>query len=156
MKNNNYLLLKLEILWWSIAGILAFLLILPIKIQLSSFPFLWQNILFVVCFVVLSRYLFFLEHTFIAKKQYLKIALIFLSIPLIFFLVTQLNYFQAFVDEGDLNKLLSSFPYKEQLKIEKYIRTEVPIIAMASIISAILFPFRMFMSVFRFRNSGRV
>lgn len=156
MNKNTYLFIKIEILWWLIAAIVAFILILPIKIQLPEFPFIWENILFVVCFIMLSRYLFFLESTFIAKKQYVKIALVFLAIPFVFFLVAQLAGFRSFVDEGEFNTLLSTYPYKEQLKIEKYIRTEFPIIAMAAIVSAIIFPFRMFMSVFRYRNSGKV
>ncbi len=156
MGNKNTLLFKIEILWWFIAAFFAAILVLPIQLQLPSFPFLWLNVLLAVSFVILTRHIFFLRYTFIGKFQYLKIVLFFISIPFIFFLVTRLNLLQVYISEGHLFSDLEVLPYAQQLKLEKYIRTEIVLIATATIIAAVIFALRMLVSVWRFRNRGTI
>jgi hypothetical protein len=156
MGNKNALLFKIEILWWFIAAFFATILLLPIQLQLPSFPHLWLNALMAVSFIILTRHIFFLRYTFIGKLQYLKIALFFISIPFVFFLIERLNMLQVYINEGHLFTDLEVLPYAKQLKLEVYIRTEILLITTATIIAAVIFAFRMLVSVWRYRNRGTI
>lgn len=156
MANTNSLLLKLEFFWWVITTIFATAVVIPILINVPSFPYLWLNVLMAVCFVFFTRHIFFLKYTFIAKMQYVKIALFFISIPVVFLLVSEVNFLQAYLNDGVLFSDLEALPFEEQLSIEKYIRIEILLIGTAAVISGILFAIRMLISVWRFRNRGTI
>ena len=156
MEDKRALLLKIEFFWWLITAIFAAAVVLPILLRLPDFPYLWHNILFAVCFVVFTRHIFFLRYTFLGPQQYLKIALFFIAIPVVFLLIDQVNFFQNYINDGGLIKDIGSLPYKQQEGIEKYIRTEILLLGTAAIVSGILFGIRMLVSVFRYRNSKTV
>lgn len=156
MDNQRALLLKLEFFWWFIAALMAAVLVLPIYLKLPGFPHIGLNVLLVFCFVLFTRHIFFLRFTFIAKRQYLKVALFFIMIPVVFLLIQKLNFLQGYINEGILFNDLEELPYKEQLNLEKYIRHETLLIGTAAIVSAILFAIRMLISVWKYRNRGTV
>lgn len=156
MDNQRALLLKLEFFWWFIAALMAAVLVLPIYLKLPDFPHIGLNVLLVFCFVLFTRHIFFLRFTFIAKRQYLKVALFFIMIPVVFLLIQKLNFLQGYINEGILFNDLEELPYKEQLNLEKYIRHETLLIGTAAIVSAILFAIRMLISVWKYRNRGTV
>ncbi|MCB0653203.1 MAG: hypothetical protein KDC85_18155 [Saprospiraceae bacterium] len=156
MDNQRALLLKLEFFWWFIAALMAAVLVLPIYLQLPDFPHIGLNVLLVFCFIFFTRHIFFLRFTFIAKRQYLKVALFFIMIPVVFLLIQKLNFLQGYINEGILFNDLEKLPYKEQLKLEKYIRHEILLVGTAAIVSAILFAIRMLISVWKYRNRGTV
>lgn len=97
-----------------------------------------------------------MKYTFLAKKQLLKIALVFLSVPLIFNLVNNLNYFITLIDENSYAPFLGHLTDGQRVKMEVYIRTEMLLFGVGSIISAFLLPFRLVQSVWRQRNRGTV
>lgn len=156
MENKSGLLLRIELFWWLIAAIFSAAIVIPILLKIPDFPYLWINVLLAVCFVMFTRYVFFLRFTFVATKQILKIALFFVAIPVVFLLIQQVNFFQTYINEGVLINDLRSLPFAEQKGIEKYIRTELLLVGTAAVISGILFGIRMLISVFRYRNSGTV
>lgn len=77
-------------------------------------------------------------------------------IPVVFLLIQKLNFLQGYINEGILFNDLEKLPYKEQLKLEKYIRHEILLVGTAAIVSAILFAIRMLISVWKYRNRGTV
>ena len=148
--------IKLELIWWAFTGIIAFAVLFPILNKMSDYPFLIINIIFVIVFITFTRYIFLLKHTFLGKQQILKAALIFLSIPLTFYLISSLNYFQTILDEEGIETILSSIPYENRGSLAEYIRNEMIFFGVGSIITSILFPFRMIISIWRTHNKGTV
>lgn len=148
--------LALELLWWMFTGLIVILVLFPIYTEVEAYPFWVPNIVFIVAFITLTRYIFLLSFTFIARRQGLKIALAFLSLLLLFYLIEQLNTFQTFLDEEGPRAILGWHPTGEQEELIAYVRSEILLFGVGSVISSIIFPFRMIISVWRYRNRGTV
>ena len=146
----------LEVIWWIITLVLSLLVLLPIHRSSDTYPFLWSNIIFVVAFITFARYIFLLQYTWLARRQYIKITLVFLSLPIIFNLVNNLNYFVTITDESSFYYLRDILSLEETDKIQTYIRTEMLFFGVGSIITAVIFPFRLLLSIWRQRNKGTV
>ncbi len=156
MNKKNYLIIRLEIIWWFFTLIILGGILYPILTKIEGYPFLISNIFFVVSFFTMTRYIFLLKHTFLAQRELLKIALSFLCIPLLFFLVKEFIYFRNYLDETGLESLFQKQSLEEQNQIVGYIRSEMLFFGVGSVISGLLFPFRMLVSVWRVRNRGTV
>lgn len=156
MAKQSNLLLSLEAVWWVFTFIILGAVLYPILSNVDSYPFLIQNIIFIIAFITLTRHLFFLKHTFIAKQQVIKIALIFISIPFIFFLIHQLNIFQTFLDENSMDEFMTGMNFTNKPWLIKFIRAEMIFFGVGSIITAIFFPLRMLLSIWRTKNRDSV
>jgi len=156
MKKKLKLLLSLEIVWWLATALILFGTLYPILAVVDDFPFFWPNILSIITLITLGRHIFLLRFSFLANLKSFKIVLFFLSIPFVFFLFSQLHAFRIYTDEVGLQKLLSELPYAEQGKMIPYIKNEFIFFGVGAIISAVIFPFRMLMSVWRMINRGTV
>lgn len=149
-------MLQLELLWWLITALITALVVFPIYFNIADYPFYVMNIVFIVTFITISRYLFLLPYTFLARIEWLKITIVFLCIPLIFYLVQALNGFQTFLDEEGVGKLVGDMPTERQLQWTDYIRSELLLFGVGSVIASVLLPFRLLLSVWRGRNRGTV
>ena len=156
MKKKAALAWKLELLWWLFTIAVALGILYPITNQIYNYPFLVINIIFIIVFVTFTRYIFLLNYTFLAHRRKLKMVLIILCLPLIFSLVAELNNFQAFVGEEGLDSFMNHLPLPQQQSMVTYIRNEMLLFGTGSVITAILFPLRMMMSVWRNLNRGTV
>ena len=156
MNQKSSLALKLELIWWIVTLILIAVVMFPIINNVNDYPFLFINIFFIIVFVTFTRYIFLLKYTFIAKNQILKAILAVLCIPLIFYLISEINYFQAFLDEEGLESFIPDMELKEQGSLMRYIRSEVLFFGIGGLIAAILFPIRMVISIWRYHNRGTV
>ena len=145
-----------ELIWWTVTTLLVLLILFPINSATEKYPFYLINAIFIIVFITTSRYIFFLKYTFLAWRQYLKIILAFLSIILVFNLVNNLNYFITFIDENSYSPFLGHLSDADQIKMETYIRTEMLLFGVGSIVSSAIFPFRMVLSVWRVRNRNTV
>jgi len=148
--------LQLEIVWWIFTAVATLLVLYPILSSVGHYPFLTTNIVYVVTFITLSRYVFLLRHTFLAYRQSLKVILFFLCVPLVFFLVQELNAFQTFLDEEGPGAVLGNLPHRKRDNLIKYVQSEMLLFGTGSIISGVLFPLRLLVSVWRYRNRGTV
>jgi len=155
MSNQKNLSLKLELIWWAFTIVLVIAVLFPIYNTVSNYPFWWSNILFIVTFITLTRYVFFLPHTFLAKKQKLKVVLFFASIPIVFFLITQVYAFQTFIDEKGVESFLGEMTLANRNQIIEFIKTEMMFFGIGSVFVAIIFPFRLLYSIWMLRNRGR-
>ncbi len=147
---------QLELFFWLFTAIAAVAVLMPILMAVPGYPFTFVNIVYVVVAITMTRYLFLLKHTFLAKRQQLKVVVIFLCIPLVFYLVQQLNYFQTFLDEEGPEAVIGKLAYTEQQNLLTYIRSELLLFGVMSIISTVLLPFRLILSVWRTHNRGTV
>ncbi len=144
----------LEVVWWLVTLIFAILILLPIYSVHPNYNFLLSNFIFIVSFITLARYIFLLKHTLIAPFQYIRIALIFIIIPFIFFQIQELNYFQTMLDEQGIKPFVGHLTFDSQKPMMKYIYNETLLFGVGSILTSLAFPFRMIISVWRFRNRG--
>lgn len=152
----NQKIIQMEGLWWVLTVITAVAVILPVYFIVGMFPFLISNIIFVVAFITLSRYIFLLPYTFLAKRQVLKQVLIFICFPIIFFLIQELNSFQTFLDENGMKAILGTLTLRKEQSLGAYLHAEMLLFAVGAIIAAILLPFRLGLSIWRTRNRGSV
>jgi len=149
--------LILELGWILFTILLCALVLMPLYNSLGSkYPFYTENIIFIIAAVTFIRYIFLLKFHWIADTTYPKVALIFLSIPIIMYLVDNVYDFQAYVDEEGLYALLEDFPSEKQKSLGSYMKTQMIFFWTAAVISAVLLPIRMIVSLWRQKNRGTV
>ncbi len=156
MDNRQSLTLQLEIVWWIATAVAAWAILYPIRKAMHVWPFEWWNVAFVVVLITLARYIFLLKHTFLAKKQVLKVVLLLLMFPLTFILVIGLNSFMVFIEENTWDPLTGHLPPADKKAIEEYIWTQMLFFGAGSIIAAPVFAGRLMMSIWRTHNRGTV
>jgi hypothetical protein len=147
---------QLELFFWLFTLVILAAVLLPMATRLPDYPFFLANTVFVITAITMTRYLFLLKHTFLAKQQRLKVIVFFLLIPLAFYIIQELNYFQTFLDERGPEAIVGSMPLSSQDNMLTYIRSEVIFFGVASIISTVALGFRLLVSVWRLRNRGEV
>ncbi len=147
---------QLELYFWLFTAVLAAGVLLPILTRLPDYPFLFVNIIYIIVAVTMTRYIFLLEHTFLAYRQRLKVVVFFLFIPLVFYLIQELNYFQTFLDEEGQEAIVGRLPFDQRGSMLTYIRSEIILFGVAAVISTIVLGFRLLISVWRLRNRGKV
>ncbi len=153
MLKNRFLLLGLiEILGWLITLIIIVLMLRPIEKEIYQFPFKESNIIFLVVFFTLIRYIFLLKFTFFARWQWIKTFLVFGCIPLFLFLVKRLTEFQRYVDDIGIYHTMIHLPSSRQDMMANYINTEMVFFGTAAIIATIGFFFRLIISIWLFHN----
>jgi hypothetical protein len=151
-EKSHHLYFRLELIWWLITLILAVLLLFPILSKIPDYPFWPVNLVFIVVFVSFTRYIFLLRYTFLPPYQRLKIAIALMCIPLIFILVQEINRFQTFLDEQGYEALVGGMPRAEQLPMVEYIRSEMLLFGVGSVIASVLLAVRLIISVWRRHN----
>jgi hypothetical protein len=154
METSNVQILKLELLWWLLTFLLAVIIMAPIYFYIDDYRFWNLSILFVFVFVTVTRYIFLLKTTFLAKLQILKIALVFVVIPVIFLLIQELNRYQVILDNSEPEYIVGLLPQKTMYAMLQYTRSVMLLFGVGSIIGLVILPFRLIVSVWRYRNLG--
>lgn len=149
---DHKLTLALELTWWLVTALVLLAVLYPVYSEIPDYPFFVSNGVFVLVFLTLARYIFLTKYTFLDRFEYLKIGLTFGSVPLVFLLINELNYFQAFLDEDRLYPFLEGLDPGRKRALEEYIRTEMLFFGTASILTTLAFPFRMIISIWKNRN----
>jgi len=148
--------IQLELLFWFFTILVTIAVLIPIYTNIPDYPFWLANIVFIITAITVTRYLFLLKYTFLAKRQILKIACVFLCIPLIFYLVQEINYFQTYLDEEGIDSIVGHIPYQSRDTMVEYMRSELLLFGTMAVISSVIFPFRLIISVWRTHNRGTV
>ncbi len=148
--------ITVELLWWVFTAVVVVLVMLPIWLRVPAFPFDAQNILLITLFITFSRYIFFLPLTLIARLKWIKVFIIAAAGILFFVMTTAIGDFRNFLDEKGLQTLVDNLHVTEQTRMMTYIKNEMLFFGVGSIITGILLPIRMIISLWRMRNSGRV
>lgn len=154
MDKRASLVLQLELVWWAITAIVVVAVLYPIHKAMYVWPYQQWNIIFIVVLITLSRYIFLIEHTFIAQRQVLKIALLLLMFPLTFSLIGGLNGFMTYIEEHTWDSLTGHLPDEDRLSMESYIWREMLFFGAGSVIAAPLFAVRLMRSIWMTRNHG--
>jgi len=156
MDQSRSLSLKMELIWWLVTAVLVAAILYPILKYTENYPFLTLNIIYIIVFITLSRYIFLLKYTVLANAQLIKVAIILLSVPIIAYLINGINFFQTYIDENGMDSFLSPTSSLSQEQIGSFIRNELILFGVGSVIAAIVLPFRLVISLWRWKNRGTV
>lgn len=148
--------LALELLTLFFSIILAFLVLLPLTHKGIDYPFFTENTVFIFTFILVTRYLFFLKYSFLAKQQAIKVGLFFIFIPFIFYLIGSFHGFRTFLDEEGMYSPMRNLPADKALWLGNYMYYEMVLFGSGSIVACIIFPFRLIFSVWTLKNRGKV
>jgi hypothetical protein len=146
----------IEGIWWVISLMLVYAVLYPVHKAMYVWPFQTWNIIFILVLLTFARYTFLLPHTFLARVQILKIALILAMFPLTFALVSGLNGFLTYIEENTWDGLTGHLPAGPKRSIESYLWTEMIFFGAGSIIVSPVFAVRLFLSIWRQHNRGTV
>ena len=147
----------LELLWWVITLVIIGGVLFPIYRVAPDYPFWGSNIAFIVVAVTTARYIFLLRHTWLAYREKAKLGLMLLTLPLLAYLVNEINYLQTYLDENTFESFLGYLPNNRLLSMTKYIRSEMLFFGTAAIIGSVVLFFRLLRSIWLVRNRpGRV
>lgn len=146
----------MELIWWLITAILVAAILYPILKYTNDYPFLSLNIIYIIVFVTFSRYIFLLRYTVLANAHLVKVAIILVSIPIIAYLIGGINFFQTYIDENGMDSFLSQGSVLSQEQIGSFIRNELILFGVGSVMAAIVLPFRLVVSLWRWKNRGTV
>lgn len=156
MDQRQTLTLWLEIVWWIITGLVVWAVLFPIQEAMYVWPYRGWNIVFVVTLLTLGRYIFLLKHTFLAKRQVLKIVLMLMMFPLAILMIKGLHSFLNYIEENTWDVLTGHLPAPDKKSIEEYIWSEMIFFGVGSVIAPPVFAVRLFISIWRTRNRGTV
>ncbi len=156
MKKLTGVKIKVEVMWWLFTAVLAFVVLVPVWRNAPSFPFFAENIFFIAVFVTFTRYIFLLRTTLIARQKWIKLFIIALAAILFFVMSTALIDFHNFMDEEGIQTLVTHLHVTKQSRIISYIQSEMIFFGVGAIISGIVLPLRMIISLWRMRNRGTV
>ncbi len=151
--------LTLEAFWWIATAIIILVVLLPIFQTFKIHPFLKSNILFILVFITFTRYIFLLKNTFLARIRPIKILLIVACLPLTFYLISLVYDLQMFLDENGKQALMipeymkDGLTAKKQENVINYMRSEMLFFGVGSIITSMLMPLRMILSIWRTYNT---
>lgn len=142
-----------EILFWVLAVAIALLVMRPIHDYYgNNFHYYESNYAFIVLFITYTRYLFLLRLTPFSHNLWVKFILVFASIPLMLWLVDDTYDFRRMLDEVGLEPMVKSAHLDTRLSLARYAKYEYLFFSTSAIITIILVPFRMIVSIWRVRN----
>ena len=154
--NKNKLLL--ELVWWTFTAVFAAMVLYPIWSKVTEYPerINFYNLLYIVTFITLTRYMFLMKYTVIANSKVTKALLIILCIPLIIFSIDGIFSFRQILDNDGYAAICKGVADENMNAIGMYYRNEYLFFGVSAIITAIIFPFRMVISIWRQINRGTV
>lgn len=150
---KNPINLKFEFLFLLVAVVLATIVVAPILQAEIEFPFLIKNIILVFLAVLIFKHIFFLKFTWLNHYQKIQIAIIPLSVALIFTIMRMLNAFTTFCDEVALGDIMPHLAFEDQKFYTKYIRIEYIAIAVTAIAGSMILPIRLLINIWKQVNN---
>lgn len=142
-----------EILFLLLSIALAVLVMRPIHDYYGDhFHYYVSNYAFIVLFLTYSRYLFLLKYTPFSHNMWIKLILVFASIPLMLWLVDDTYDFRRMLEEEGLEPMVQSKVLDTRMNLAKYAKYEYLFFSSSAIITIILIPFRMMISIWRVKN----
>ena len=147
----------LEIIWGIVTVIAVILFILPIYNAIGDkYNFYTPNIFYIIVFITFTRLIFLLQHTLIAKNRMLKLAFVFIPIPLFFYTMDSLFDFQNFLDNQDHIRMVDHLSMERAIEILDYTKYQFLFFAIGTFIVLFLLPVRMIISIWRGYNKGTI
>ena len=149
-----YTKIQLELLWWLFTGLVLTILYLPLLIHDIRFPFLGYNAFFVISAISITRWIFQLRHSFIAYSLPLKFLLMFASVVIIMLSYRGISLLNIYNDENGYYALFNHLDLNTRYRMAAYVNWEFMFFGIAASLAALLFPFRLLVSIWRVKNRG--
>ena len=156
MDTQNKLIWQFRLVYLLIGLVLLGAVMGPIMYKVPDYPFFWDNIFFIVGAWVFFYWIFFLRFTWFGKNKWVKLVILFTTIPMILFFLGRFTNFQTYIDDYGIQTFLDHLSHQEYLSLGKFIKTEMLFFGTACVISLIIVAFRMIYSIWRYRNKGLV
>ena len=153
MEKRTSLLILLELVWWVATAIITIGVLYPVWQSTVNYPFWTTNIIAIIAAITITRYIFLTDFTFLAKWKYFKVALVSITLPIVFLLIQNLSDFQAYLDEEGLDHVLKNLNSADRASMFSYIRSQMLFFGTASIIAGIVMPIKLTKSVWKNFNS---
>ena len=146
--------LLFTILWGFLMIVLPILVLWPVYANDIKFSFYLHNTLIIVAPLFFLRYIFFIKFTFIEKTIIPKLIIMPLAIVLGIYSYIIVNDFIEFYNNNGLYYSLEKFNLARQEFLGNYIYSQFVFFSMFTLITCIIIPFRMLISVWRVYNKG--
>jgi hypothetical protein len=144
-----------EGLTWIFILLLTTLVMIPIYFKCqNNFPFYERNIIAIIIFLALTKYIFFLKFTPFGRVKWWRMVMIVIAIPLFFFSMDTLFNFQRFVDEEGTITFFKGSTNLADYDFGRYIRFEYVFFSVGALVTLILLPIRMIISFWRTVNTA--
>jgi len=148
---------RLEWIWWAFTALLVAGVLAPLWVNGIRFPYYPENILLIVIFVTVTRYIFLLRHTWLAKNKWIKFVIIALALVSVFVIVTMIGDFNNYLEEVGLQEVVGHLHASRQYRMIRYIQGEMLFFGVGSAVALTVFPIRMIVSIWRiYNNTGNV
>ena len=154
MKNKLVLDIFYELLWFAFAAIAAYLLILPIKNEISFAFFRYLTCSLFLVFTYF-RFVAFMMRSIILENVWIKVLLFIINIPLFFFVLDQYYAFGRVYDEYNYTLAATIFQHIKSgtdLDDLMYIKKLVTFSGAASMMVIILLEARIVYAIFKLRQ----
>jgi len=153
VEKRTSLVILLELVWWIVTALIVIGVLYPIWQSTVDYPFWTSNIVAIVSAITITRYIFLTEFTFLSKWKYFKVAIVSVTLPIVFLLIQNLSDFQAYLDEEGLDHVLKNLEGGNRESMFSYIRSQMLFFGTASIIATIVMPIKFTKSVWKNFNS---
>ena len=148
--------LQFEVVWWLITAVILVLVLFPIYKAFPSYPFWYENMLFLITFVTFTRFTFFLPYSWFSHQLMVKAIMALLLIPFGVYISNRMNMVQVFLDEKDPDDWADVVQLAERYALVDYIKTELVFFAIGSFIAIVFLFGRLLMSIWWQYNRGKV
>jgi hypothetical protein len=155
MDQERKLLIMFEIIMCLVIFLVCVAVCYPIWARTNAYPFYLTNCIFITSAILGVRYLFALDYSLLGREQKWKIGLILASVPFGFFLISSMTEFLAYVEGETFVPITGHLPDADKAWTDKYIWGQMIFFAVASILSCFALPVRLFMSVWKQRNTKK-
>ncbi len=146
-----------ELIFWLIAIVLSLIIVRPIHEYIGNdYEFYYYNYLFIILFLAFSRYILLLKFTPFSHNAWVKLILLFSCIPLFIFLIDGQYNFHQMLDERGLEPIVKSENLEFRWNIAKYVKYQYIFFSTGTIMTLIIMPVRMVISIWKVRNKGTV
>lgn len=148
---------KIEIVFWIASLIIAALVMFPVHDQLqNNYPYYIVNYTFIFLFLTYTRYIFLLKYTPFSHALWIKMILIFASIPLFLWLIDDLYDFLEMLDIEGIEPMVRIDNLDEKYAMARYVKYQFIFFSVGGLMTIAMLPIRMIISIWRVRNKGTV
>jgi len=153
---QNYLRNKilLELLWWLFTLFIILIIYFPIYLNGIKFPFFYYNLFFIISSITFIRLIFQMKFSFMAHNLVLKFLLMFGSVVVLMLAYRGIGLYNIFKDENGFYSLFEHLSLEKRYTMAAYVNWQYFFFGVAAMVSAIVMPFRLLISIFRVRNIG--
>lgn len=154
MKNKMLLSIAYEVLWFAVAAIGAYLLVLPVRADISDalFYYILCSLFFVFTY---TRLIAFMSQSILMENVFVKIGLFIVNVPLFFYLMNQYYAFGRVFDEYNYTLASNIFQHIRsgtELDDLMYIKKLVTFSGATSMTVIVLMEARIIYAIFKLRQ----